>query len=308
MNERIGSINNMITMLNYQIHTCINNLRGMLNKEIMDECHEFINYRRDRRHSKTLERQKKKFEWLWQKNTGGHSNTQSGWGGYHATGTEVTSPEENLEATPETTPEATTWDVTSEVTSGTHNKWVHNLSKTPLTEVQEKALAHGPNFVVVAREPPVSKYISQIERVCQQLKQGKAEELGRNQADFKEHTSPKPNIAKEEAKAIQELKKDQGIIILTVDKGVSMAVMDKDEYIKKSEDLLHQPTYKELTTDPTTKYKNRLISLLKTIKAEGGRDNTHLQEAISHRGRIPQVLWDAQNTQNRCTSQALNLQ
>ena len=50
--------------------------------------------------------------------------------------------------------------------------------------------------------------------------------------------------------------------------------MDKDEYIKKSEELLHQPTYKELTTDPTTKYKNRLISLLKTIKAEGGIDST----------------------------------
>ena len=48
-----------------------------------------------------------------------------------------------------------------------------------------------------------------------------------------------------------------------------MVVIDKDEYIKKSEELLHQPTYKELMTDPTTKYKNRLISLLKTIKEEG---------------------------------------
>ena len=72
---------------------------------------------------------------------------------------------------------------------------------------------------------------------------------------------------------MQELKKDQKRIILTADKGVSIVVMDKDEYIKKSEEL-HQPTYKELTTDPTTKYKNRLISLLKTIKAEGGIDNS----------------------------------
>ena len=36
---------------------------------------------------------------------------------------------------------------------------------------------------------------------------------------------------------------------------------------------MHQTAYKELTTDPTAKYKNRLISLLKTIKAEGGIDN-----------------------------------
>ena len=52
-----------------------------------------------------------------------------------------------------------------------------------------------------------------------------------------------------------------------------MVVMDKEEYIKKSEDLLKQPTYRELSTDPTNKYKNRLINLLKTIKAEGGINN-----------------------------------
>ena len=50
-------------------------------------------------------------------------------------------------------------------------------------------------------------------------------------------------------------------------------VMEKNEYIKKSEDLLNQSTYKALTTDPTNKYKNKLINLLKTIKAEGGIDN-----------------------------------
>ena len=49
--------------------------------------------------------------------------------------------------------------------------------------------------------------------------------------------------------------------------------MEKKEYIKKSEDLLNQSTYKALTTDPTNKYKSKLINLLKTIKAEGGIDN-----------------------------------
>ena len=50
----------------------------MLNKEVMEDCHEFINYRRERRHFKTLEWQKNKFDQLWQKNTGGHSNIQNG--------------------------------------------------------------------------------------------------------------------------------------------------------------------------------------------------------------------------------------
>ena len=31
---------------------------------------------------------------------------------------------------------------------------------------------------------------------------------------------------------------------------------DRDEYMKKAEDLLSQPTYKTIPADPTTKYKN----------------------------------------------------
>ena len=49
-----------------------------------------------------------------------------------------------------------------------------------------------------------------------------------------------------------------------------MLVMDGEEYIKKAEELLSQSTYKSIPTDPTTKYKNKLINLLTTIKAEGG--------------------------------------
>ena len=52
-----------------------------------------------------------------------------------------------------------------------------------------------------------------------------------------------------------------------------MVVLDKEDYIKKSEDLLKQNTYRELVADPTNNYKNKLINLLKTIKSEGGMNN-----------------------------------
>ena len=42
--------------------------------------------------------------------------------------------------------------------------WVRNISKTPLTEAQEHVLAHGPNFVVVPREPPICDYIVATEK------------------------------------------------------------------------------------------------------------------------------------------------
>ena len=82
--------------------------------------------------------------------------------------------------------------------------------------------------------------------------------------------TPRQNITKEEHKAITELKKDNTRIILTADKGVSLMVIDKEDYVKKAGELLNQPSYRTISNDPTTKYRNKLINLLKSIKTEGG--------------------------------------
>ena len=80
-----------------------------------------------------------------------------------------------------------------------------------------------------------------IEKVCQNLKQGEAEELrGEVKSILKKIKPPKSNITKEEAKAIKELKKDQERMVLTSDKGVSMVVMDREDYDKRYEELLNQ--------------------------------------------------------------------
>ena len=279
MNERVRNINNTINMLNHQADTCINQLKSILNQDVMEKCHEFINKTRERRHQKTMVRQIKKFEKLLTK-TGGCSNIQSGGDGRNQdpngtvnTIVETTQPIDKARAVTSTT---TVYNNNNNNNNNNNKvKWVHNLSKTPLTEVQEKALAHGPNFVITTKEPPVSNYILQIERVCQQLEKGKVEELqGEIKQILKKTQPPKPNITREEAKAIEELRRDKERVILTADKGVSMVVLDTEDYIRKSEELLNQPTYKLLSSDPTTKHKNRLISILKSIKSEGGIDNT----------------------------------
>ena len=79
-----------------------------------------------------------------------------------------------------------------------------------------------------------------------------------------------PNITREERKAIRELKEDKSRMVLTADKGVSLVIMDTTDYKKKAEELLRQPTYQPIPTDPTSKYKNKLINMLKSIRAEGG--------------------------------------
>ena len=128
---------------------------------------------------------------------------------------------------------------------------------------------------MVPRSPPVGEYIVAIEHACNQLQQGKAEELrGEIKSVLKKIQAPKHNITGEERKAIDELRKYKTRIILTMDKGVSMVVMDRDDYNRKAEDILHQSAYKPIPNDPTNKYKTKLISLLKSIKMEGGTDES----------------------------------
>ena len=136
-------------------------------------------------------------------------------------------------------------------------KWVINLSKTPLTSDQERLLAHGPKFVITPKETPATEYIAATEQACTKMLQ---DQNNKRQA----------NMSKEELKALKELKMDNNRLILTADKGVALVVIYKQEYIKKVEDLLQESSYKKITDDPTAKLKNKLISILKKIKADGG--------------------------------------
>ena len=154
---------------------------------------------------------------------------------------------------------------------GKEDKFILNVSSTPLTEAQEKLLAHGPNYAVVPKHPPIIEVIISVEKTCQKLVKGEVEDLqGEVKAILKKMQPPKSNICLEELKAVPELRRDNTRIILTADKGVSLVVMNKEEYLKKAEELLNQDTYRTIPNDPTNKYKNKLINLLKTIKAEGG--------------------------------------
>ena len=72
-------------------------------------------------------------------------------------------------------------------------------------------------------------------------------------------------------KALTELKQDKSRVVLTVDKGVAMVIMDQQDYTDKTQALLQDTnTYKVLPKDPTSQLKNKLINLLKDIKQTGG--------------------------------------
>ena len=111
------------------------------------------------------------------------------------------------------------------------------------------------------------------EQACTKIEQGKQEEFRvevKRLLKQDQNNKRQANVSKEELKALKELKLDNNRLILTVDKGVALVVIDKDDYIKKVEDLLKENTYKKIAEDPTPKQKNKLISILRNIKAEGG--------------------------------------
>ena len=144
-------------------------------------------------------------------------------------------------------------------------RWVVNLSQQPLTQAQETVLAHGPNFAVTPKTPPFKEYITAVEVACQSLKPSEADEFRAEIARILKQTKPaKPNISKEEWKAIKELRSDKEHLVVTAGKGVALVVMDKKEYILKMNQLLEDTnTYRLLKMDPTNKYKNRLINILR---------------------------------------------
>ena len=92
---------------------------------------------------------------------------------------------------------------------------------------------------------------------CQSLKTAEADEFRAEIARILKQARPaKPNISKEEWKAIKELRSDKEHLVVTADKGVTLVVMDKKEYIQKMNQLLEDKNiYRLLKMDPTNKHK-----------------------------------------------------
>ena len=115
---------------------------------------------------------------------------------------------------------------------------VKNLTSRPLTKVQVSLLAQGSKLFSIAT-------ILSKRRVCcchrgslsQTPPPPMAEELVVEIKSFK-HMLPKPNITKDEAKALKHPRQDKDRIILTADKGVALVVLDRRDYVNKAMYLL----------------------------------------------------------------------
>ena len=66
-------------------------------------------------------------------------------------------------------------------------------------------------------------------------------------------------------------------MVLTTNKGVALVVIDRTDYIRIAKDLLQDTsTYRIIKGEPTNRLKNRLINILKKVKAESGMQDKNL--------------------------------
>ena len=86
-------------------------------------------------------------------------------------------------------------------------------------------------------------------------------------------------LDKQEQKAIKDLQNDNKIIILPADKGRMTVIMNKSDYIDKTNTLLNDAeTYQPLDTDPSKTTVNRINQKLKQLK-----DKDKLNKTTYHR-------------------------
>ena len=155
------------------------------------------------------------------------------------------------------------------------DKWVINLSKTPLTQEQLSLLQKGPNYAITTKYPPIEAYITSTKLAAKKLPSQDADELrsdvNRILKQLQQQHNKQCNLNPSQYKALTELKQDNSMVVLTVDKGVAMVIMDQQDYINKAQTLLQDTnTHRVLPKDPTSHLKNKLITLLKDIKQTGG--------------------------------------
>ena len=131
-----------------------------------------------------------------------------------------------------------------------------------------------------------------METMCSKLREEEAIELRSNvNAFLRKAKAPKPNLTGQENIGLAQLKKDKDRVIFTVDKGVAMIVMDREDYINKVQELLALPAYRSIPKDCTNKVKVQLITKLRKIKKVTNMDEGTYKNYVSYWFCYPPVLW-----------------
>ena len=136
------------------------------------------------------------------------------------------------------------------------DKWVINLSKTPLPR-NNYPYSKKDQTTPSPQIPPIEAYITATEQASSRLPAEEADEfrleVNKILKQQQQHHNNQCNLNPSQCRALTQLRQDNSRVVLTADKGVSMVIMDQEDYTNKDLGLLQDTnTYKVLPKDPTS--------------------------------------------------------
>ena len=154
---------------------------------------------------------------------------------------------------------------------GVQERWVVNLSKTPLHRSETEVLKKGLNFAPTPSRIPVSQIIASVERGLSKVPEDVATMTRKRIACVLSRSKPPPsNLPPTLRSALRSLSKREDILILPADKGRATVVLEKTEYDEKMLEMLSdEKIYKKLGKDPTPSMERKLNALLLQLKKKG---------------------------------------
>ena len=148
--------------------------------------------------------------------------------------------------------------------------WVVNLSSYTLSNAENSLLQKGLNFSMPNTKRNIPNFIASIENSIDQIHNVPEEEKSiiRHQVCMavKSANDRQFKLPKEEFTAMKSLKNNNDITIVPADKGCSVVVIDKEEYISKIQEHLNDAnTYQLKPSDTTPTLRSKINTYLKKL-------------------------------------------
>ncbi|XP_071442881.1 uncharacterized protein [Hetaerina americana] len=157
---------------------------------------------------------------------------------------------------------------------------VVNLSSAEIDEATSLVLSKGLNFVPTSRRIPYLEILGSVEQAVRNLPVEAAEDVrGEISMALKRAVPPKSNISGEERRALNTLRKNSAITVLPADKGNATVLLNAEDYHRKIQELLHDPTYRTIPRDPTDSIVRKTIALIKKSLPTSERNSSLVPQA-----------------------------
>ncbi|GJQ65138.1 hypothetical protein Trydic_g7281 [Trypoxylus dichotomus] len=155
------------------------------------------------------------------------------------------------------------------------------MCSSVLTKAAEQVLSKGFNYAIAPKKLPVENIVCGVENAISILEANATETIRQRVCTILRNTRPpKKNFNTEELNALIQVKRNENIIIPPADKGIATVVLNTRIYKDKIQKLLDDPTYKSITTDPTTYLEKKTRS-----KTNSAQLSEETRKSVISRGK-----------------------